>query len=462
MRPGNHLERGATTLRRQVCRVLVLRRFLRWAGVWWFLWGGMILGLRTVWGTSGSVLWVGAAAMPVLLLLAMLRERPRFPTRAQTEAVVDDGIRAGGLLMIAGEGVPTDAWASSVRPRPTPTIRWQSRKLVSLQIAGVLFLALSRWLPTPPLHSSEREQQYLDLRAMLTDYEAQIEMLAEEDMITPKEKAELLAMARRLSDKRNTNDPELAWEALDSLGSAIDDRAKAAAEKALERAVAEGQMTPEEAAMAAEAIAKKFAKEAGGKELAAAMADAAKGGHLDAAGLRRMAEAAEAAGMKPGEQLGRLADEGMIDGGQAGLAEAIAEKRQQARADLAAFLAKEGAGGNPEALAELAGANPDWGIDRGPGHAPLTWTAGSNEEGAIFKEETLVGKRPDDLTQSRRIGTDQIAPRTLGEAIATEGGALAGANAAGGSARTHQILPRHRRAVSTYFSRGGATGESSP
>jgi hypothetical protein len=468
------LEQGALRLRQQAVQALVLRRFCRWCGPWWFLWGGMVLTVRTAWGDVGWPMLVGLAAIPTFLLLAVLRERAGFPDLAQTRAVVDDQTRAGGLLMATGEGLRTDAWLAGWAPVPPPAIRWHARRLLVLQAVGLTFLTLAFLVPTPKFRTPESEAGFLDLKAMLADYEAQIEVLAEEQLLSPKEEAELATMAKRLSEQSSVENPELAWEAMDSLGSALDERTREAAQQALEKmvgaeqakkilerlaeAVKAGEMTPEEAAAAAKTIAKHLGKNPAVNELAAEVAAAAKNGTLDAAGLQRLAEAAKAMGAKPAQQLGRLADEGMVEGGQAGLAEAIGKQRGKAQADLADFLAQQAGGEGGQKLAAMAGNTGDWGIDRGPGHVPLTWTGGSSEEGVKFHEETLVGKRPEDLSESQQIGTDSVAPKKLERATVTEGGALAGATASGGSARTHRILPSHRRAVSSFFSRAEPTG----
>jgi hypothetical protein len=468
------LEHTVLRLRQQAVQALVLRRFLRWCGPWWFLWGGMVLTVRTAWGSVGWPMLVGLAAVPTFLLLAFLRERDGFPNLFQARAVVDDRTEAGGLLMATGEGLRTDAWLAGWTPGAAPTIRWHARRLLVLQAVGLLFLVLAFLVPTPTFRNPESAPPFLDLKAMLADYEAQIEVLAQEELLSPKDEAELAAMAKRLSEQSSVENPELAWEAMDSLGSALDERTREAAEKALEKmvgaeqaekimkrlaeAVKAGEMTPAEAAAAAKTIAKHLGENPAVNELAAEVAAAAKNGNLDAAGLQRLAEAAQAMAQKPGDQLGRLADEGMVEGGQAGLAEAIGKQRNKAQADLADFLAQQPGGEGGQALAQMLGNNGEWGVDRGPGHAPLTWTSGSSEEGVEFREETLVGKRPDDLSESRQIGTDSVAPKKLDRAVATEAGALAGAKASGGSARTHRILPSHRRAVSSFFSRAQPTG----
>jgi len=475
------LEHAAVRLRWHAMRALVLRRFCRWCGVWWFLWGAMALGLRTVWGANGWPVLVGGMAIPMLLLLAYLQERNGTPNLAKFRAVVDKLTGAGGLLMAAGEGLPAAAWLDSRQP-PTlaPTLRWRSRRLVALQAAGVAFLVLCLFVPTPRLRMVPASAPILDLRAMLADYEGQIEVLADEKIVSRKEEAELKAMAKRLAEEKSATNPESAWEALDSLRAAIDGKARDAAERTLEelvgaeqakelmrelaKAVKEGRLDPEEALAAAKELAKHIAARPGGEALAEELIAALKRGELGAEGLRQLAEGAGAKAEAAARRLARLVDQGMLEEGQAGLAEAMGKERAEAKAALAEFLAQQcGDGGEACALGQALGQQGgQWGINRGPGHAPLSWTDGSSEEGASFKETTLTSKRPEDMSESHLVATDRTAPKALGSPLATQAGHLKGASAAGGSARTHRVLPRHRRTVATFFNRPPPTGKRTP
>ena len=122
-------------------------------------------------------------------------------------------------------------------------------------------------------------------------------------------------------------------------------------------------------------------------------------------------------------------------------------------ADLAAFLAGEDAGleGATEVIvAMLAGRG---GIDRGPGHVQMTWTDGSSEEGAGFLEESLPADLAANLRDARQIGISKAVPKTNEAPERVSAGALGQADAGGGSAATAVVLPKHRRAVRTFFAR---------
>ena len=474
------LEQAALRLRRQTAAVLAARRFLRWAGIWWFLWGAMVLALRTAWGASGPAAWIGAVALPLLLLLAHLRGRAAVPSLERCRALVDARTASGGLLMAAGEGLVADAWLEHA---PAPAVaavalRWRPQRLLALQAAGATFLVLSLLLPTPRLGLAKTRPPVLDLRTMLADYEARIELLAEAEILRPEEEARLVAMAKRLAGEKSADDPESAWEALDRLRDAIDEKARDAAEQALRdlvgaeqaaelirqmaRDAENGMIDGGRAADALREMARHAANQPGGQPLADMLEAAARNGQLDEQALRRLAEQTGTMGADAARQLARMAEQGMLEGDMERLAEAIAGAREQADAALADFLAQEKAAGQEcRALAQAATPTGHAGISRGPGHQTLTWTAGSSEEGASFRETVLPPQRPRDWNDTRVTGTDTVAPRPLDTPLATQAGRLAGAAADGGSARVQRVLPRHRRTVAAYFDRTAAPREGS-
>jgi hypothetical protein len=461
---------AATRLRLRLARILVVRRFARWSAPWWFLWGAMILAMRVLLTPSSTLFAVGLLAFPLLVLLAHCRERRRLPSQAQALALVDGTSQAGGLLMARGEGFATEGWEGAGRRQAFPEIRWEAGRLAALHGVGAIFLVLCLVLPAPRIGPPEKPHP-LDLGALVAEYKAQIEELAEEEVLNEAEKEELLALAQRLAEERSGDDPELAWEALDSLRDALADKAREAADKALRemmtaeqardlldqlaKALQQGELTPDAAAQAAQAMADFMADQPGGEDLANLLRDAALEG-LTPEEMQQLAQCAGEWAEKADGNCQNLA----LRKGAFGEAGEFGEKRAQCRAaaqqDLAEFLAKQG--GNCEGAAMLAVCSTQcgWGVDRGPGPAPLTWQQGSREEGAQFKETILPGQRPEDLGQTRRVGIDATAPEVVDGPEATQAGQLSGAAAGGGSGRAQRILPRHRQAVSAYFTPAGA------
>ena len=92
------------------------------------------------------------------------------------------------------------------------------------------------------------------------------------------------------------------------------------------------------------------------------------------------------------------------------------------------------------------------GVDRGRGDAAMTWTDGSSEKDARFKEKVLPPSSVAGLNDSQLVGLSASAPTADTSGVAAHG-ALNSAASGGGSAYTQTILPRHRGAVRRYFDR---------
>src|SRR5262249_37006406 len=76
------------------------------------------------------------------------------------------------------------------------------------------------------------------------------------------------------------------------------------------------------------------------------------------------------------------------------------------------------------------------GVTEGPGAAKLTWTKGTPEEGAKFKEEVLPPASVESLRESMLAGLSKGAPSVDKKGGPSTPGALQGAQAGGGSAQT--------------------------
>jgi hypothetical protein len=119
--------------------------------------------------------------------------------------------------------------------------------------------------------------------------------------------------------------------------------------------------------------------------------------------------------------------------------------------ELAAFLCQ----GGTNACTSLCATVQSYcrgGINRGRGDAPMTWTDGSDEDGAKFKEQTLPPSAR--LSDAQLVGVSRAAPDVSSEEVAAGHGALQNASASGGSAHAQVILPRHKQAVQQFFKRG--------
>jgi len=106
-----------------------------------------------------------------------------------------------------------------------------------------------------------------------------------------------------------------------------------------------------------------------------------------------------------------------------------------------------------QSAAEGGGRPGRGGISRGRGDAPMTWKDPSNEEGAEFEEQALPPGAMRSMKDAELVGVSVGAPDEAEGESASAGGALSGAEAAGGSAHRQTTLPQHRRAVERYFER---------
>jgi hypothetical protein len=119
---------------------------------------------------------------------------------------------------------------------------------------------------------------------------------------------------------------------------------------------------------------------------------------------------------------------------------------------------------NPQALSEYLCKNTNscsacaatlsycrGGIDRGRGDAPITWKDETSDQGAKFKEQSLPSSSR--FNDSQFVGVSRAAPELSGETVVAEHGALANADASGGTAHSQQILPRHKQTVQRFFKR---------
>lgn len=92
------------------------------------------------------------------------------------------------------------------------------------------------------------------------------------------------------------------------------------------------------------------------------------------------------------------------------------------------------------------------GLSEGPGHNAITWTEGTSEKDAKFKEQALPPAELAALKESRVLGVGKATPKQ-GDTQGSQSGALVGATAGGGGANAAELLPQHRAAVQRFFDR---------
>ena len=106
-------------------------------------------------------------------------------------------------------------------------------------------------------------------------------------------------------------------------------------------------------------------------------------------------------------------------------------------------------------LMMCAGISPGggYGVNRGPGTAPISWLGETSEEGVDFKEQMLPTSKLDSLANSELVGESLGAPEADTSAAGSTGGGLKETQTSDSAATVHAVLPRHRGAVDRFFMR---------
>jgi cell division protein FtsB len=448
----------------KIAALLALKYALTFTTIWSFCWGTLALALRAginmprrplLWGAAGVVLAVG---------LSLVLARRRSPSRANLRALLDEQSGCGGLLMAAADA-ELGSWHARMPAIREPHLRWRNRRTWALFVTGTLFVAFS--LLVPVRLAAIGAGRTLDVSQQVEKLAAEIEMLKEEQIIAEAKAEALEQKLNQLSAEASGEDPVKTWEALDHLADAVQKAAREAAEAAMGKqerltraeALAEGLISGADsmdAKLATEAMQtlSEMMQEAMkenqqlARDLSPETQQAIKSGALKPEHLKEMAKALSQNKAALNQSLAKLRDAGMIDarslkGGapmerrdNAGLAQFLKENAEKMSVDEAVGQWCQGKGG----------------VDRGRGDAAMTWTDGSSEKGAKFKEQTLPPAAIAGLRDSQLVGLSTGAPSVEKNGPAAHG-ALNRAAAGGGSAYTQTILPRHRGAVKRYFER---------
>ena len=451
------IESKVDELRKRLIRVFFLRRLLDLITVWLFTFGGAVLLLRFLGIWTSQALLLNLVVLP-LCLLAWRDSQKGLPTKTALRAWLDKNCDCGGLLMADAER-SLGAW--QVASPTLPRISWPRRDVALRLAAAFLFLALATLLPNKwvvPFVSGG-----IDLVEEVADLKEKIDVLAEESIINAAEKERLEQTLDRLGEEAEGDDPGKSWEAMDHLNQSLARRAeealadmdRLAEEQGLLAQIAETLETNRQAVdpadferaqaelseltsrMAAEdkALAEALQSMEASKSMDGAMslAEMAKALNLSQDQLKQMAARLEEA------RLVKLSQYKNLQRGKAG----------DGKEALAAFLSKNlqegGAGGLAKCMLPGRG-----GISKGGGATELTWTDPTNRDGVGFETMVLNQSDLNEWNQSYQTGLSSAAPKA-GETRETNHDALTGSKSGSGSAFTHRLLPRHRKAVKRFF-----------
>ncbi|HKQ89273.1 MAG TPA: hypothetical protein VJZ77_01225 [Blastocatellia bacterium] len=453
---------------RKLSLLLAFRQSLAFVTIWFFIWGAVALVLRAASATPrGRLLW-GATGIAVAVIAAAFVSKRRLPSRDSVRAMLDSRNDCGGLLM-AGADADLGTWR--VPDVILPRLRWRKARAFGMLAASFAFVLIS--LLAPVRFAAINAARPMDVSREVENLSAQIEALKEAQVIEEAKAEALEQMLDQLGREASGEDPAKTWEALDHLNDAVEKAAKEAAETANARqerlaraeALAEGltagadqldSKTMTEAMRTLGEMAREAVKEneslAG--DLSPETLEAIKSGLLKAEQLKDLSKALSQGKSALNQKLSKLSQSG-----QFGQLERInpnslkggAQANRRDNSGLARFL-KENAEKMSVDEATLQWYGGKGGLDRGRGDAAMTWTDGSGEKDARFKEKILPPSSVAGLNDSQLVGLSASAPTVDTGGVAAHG-ALNSAASSGGSAYTQTILPRHRGAVRRYFDR---------
>jgi hypothetical protein len=453
---------------RRLALLLAFKLSLTFITIWLFAWGAVALVLRAASATPRRQLLWGATGIAVAVVAAAALSRKRLPSRDSVRALLDNRNDCGGLLM-ADADAEVGAWR--IPEITLPKARWRKGRAFGLLAASFAFALIS--FLAPVRFATTGPARPMDVSREVENLSAQIEALKEAQILEEARAEALEQKLDQLSQEASGEEPAKTWEALDHLNDAVEKAAIEAAETANARqgrlaraeALAEGltagadqldSKTMTEAMRTLGKMTQDAIKEneslAG--DLSPETLEAIKSGSLKAENLKDVSQALgrsksalnqKLSKLSQSNQLGRINPNSLKGGAQAnrrdnsGLAKFLKENAEKMSVDEATLQWREGKGG----------------VDRGRGDAAMTWTDGSSEKGARFKEKVLPPSSVAGLNDSQLVGLSASAPTVSTGGVAAHG-ALNSAASGGGSAYTQTILPRHRGAVKRYFDRPGA------
>lgn len=450
-------------------QIAVLRRrlvaLMAWNACVWaiagvgFVCGAAVLLWRVLEWPMADLLSLGLGGLVVSCGIAFILSLRRRPSFAAVAALMDARLAGGGLIM-ATESGQADGWRA-INARLVP--RWRGRIPSLVFLAALSFLVLA--FTVPLADSIPFVERPLEIEALVEQMEERVELLEEIGLIEEEQAQEWKTLMHALQQESRGTDPAATWEALDQLAERFEDTAAVemeerrwevqkreeliAALKAALQAYDENREVADAARQELSALLKKAAQK--NPNLKALLESLPEFGLQQvAAGALTQEEArmlAERLAQMTQEDLERMQQ--ML---QQGLCQSSAGLRPDSDESLKKFLAENPGCTN---LMMCAGLSPGdgYGVNRGPGTAPISWLGDSSEEGVDFKEEMLPSSKLDSLAHSELIGESLGTPEADARAAGSSGGGLQGEQGNDSAATTHAILPRHRGAVDRFFMR---------
>ena len=399
-------------------------------------------------------------------MIAMARSLMQVPPIHVLRSVFDKTNRFGGLLMASSE-IEIGPWAQRISTIQAPQIKWNGRRSGGIFCLSIFFLGFS--LLVPQRYIMAHPAGRLEIGDQVRQVQEQIQVLEEENILTEEKAEDIRQKLDQIEKTASGREPVKTWEALGHL----QDQLKKAAEEASVGMLAEtedltrvqalaqalnqpdGQLDPQVLEGAMSELAQMTAmlmkqNEAMNSKLNGQLAGSADAGQLSPEQLKELVKALQGRKAELSECMGQLCE--------AKLAEMkllrMCENSGQCNTEgLKAMLAEcEGAQGACDAVSLFMN-NPNWGINRGRGDAPMVWADPSSEEGTAFKEQVLPTASLSALKDAQLVGVSVSAPSMEEGQENFLPGNLSTAEAGSAQAVKRTILPKHKQAVQKYFQR---------
>ncbi|NQT85309.1 hypothetical protein HQ560_01005 [bacterium] len=452
------------------CNMAVFVRLLLTASTVYLVAAGCLVLASRLFLPSLRPFLIGLAPCALLPAgAAWLAFRKRRFGVADAEGIADRLTGAGGLLLSLS-GIDDDAWETHL----SSTLSARQTRLPRLRFAPILrvlpyaaFLALVLWVPQkllPGAVQSIPALEYEELKAIESD----LELLAEEELLPPKEAESLKEEVERMIDSAKESH-EARWEAIDTVREKLSSEIASTSDALAAAEMAAASGTPKQLLKALQELAKKGLTANMPPELADRLGP--NGSHLSAeddlagdpalnkamrkylAGLAR----SKLGALKRSGVLSRNRCKGGMNLDDFDLKELEGMGFGQGDGD-----GKEGNGLNlhdgwdptPHDGEENGDGKPGrGGLGRGRGDAPMVWGDESDEQKVKFtpKELPPVSLSPgDDMPV---VGIDLIAPEDVQAPAAAAGSRVTDfGKGAGGDSWRRRVSPRHRASVRRYFS----------
>ena len=452
------------TTQRRLRRTLILRSLFAYLTPALFAFGSIALILRL---TESPLTWLfilALASCPLAVFWVVRKVGKDTPGPESIRAWFDHRHQLGGLLMTEQER-DTTPWAKQYADLPPPTITWRAGTALRKSGLAAGYLALVLLIPASWLQNVKIKEPSLDVSQEVAMLQAKLDEIEQLELMDPELNTQRAQELQDIRDRASGFDPAQTWEALDNLNHILDQQTADATEelaKALEEANAleqlaqalEQTMPVTDSATAEDAVSdlNDLVAQAAGENpnLQEALQQSLQNEAASGQSLSDLQDALSKTRESLNDRLAKTNQSRVLNPEQMNRpGQGQDQGKGQAQQDLKEYL--ESRKVSQSALAEMVRKGKGMGSGgrtRGPGAAPLNFDGETSEHGARFEEVVLSGSV--DPNQFVNMGISAAAPQ-VGQPGSATFNALSSDAKGNAGAYSHQILPRHRGAVSRYF-----------